>query len=168
MNAYILTVLAAALAAAVIELLSPKGEGGRMAGHVRMIAGLFLLAVLLNPLREGLLLLRSAADGDLVDRLEAVVPTPTPSDYEAAFSENLMFIGKTETEAWVISMLESTYGIPPSGCTVEAVCEADISALTLREVRIALHGKYALENPHPIEAYVTERLQCPCFVTVHP
>ena len=51
MSAYILPLLAASLAAALVELLAPKGDGGRIAAHVRMIAGLYLLVALLNPLR---------------------------------------------------------------------------------------------------------------------
>ena len=46
MSNYILTLLAASLAACMIELLAPKGDGGRTASYVRMIAGLFLLGIL--------------------------------------------------------------------------------------------------------------------------
>ncbi|MBQ9151727.1 MAG: hypothetical protein IJX72_05705 [Clostridia bacterium] len=168
MNAYILTILAASLAAAIIELLAPKGDGGRIAAHVRMIAGLFLLVALLNPLKEGILLLQSAVEGDLTDRLSEAIPNHTPTDYEAAFGDTLTAVGKKEVEAWVASTLENVFGIPSSGYTVEAVCESVETTVTLREVRISLHGKYILENPHPIEAYVTEQLKCSCYVTVHP
>ena len=166
MNAYILTILAASLAAAMIELLAPKGDGDRIAAHVRMIAGLFLLVVLLQPLKEGILLLRSAASGDLTDRLSEAVPDYAPTDYEAAFNDTLTAVGKGEVEAWVASALNTVFSIPPSGCTVEAICEAEETTLILREVRIALHGKYVFENPHLIEAYVSEQLGCACYVTV--
>jgi len=61
---YLLSLLTASLAAAIAELLAPKGEGGRITAHIRMVAGLFLLVALLNPLREGIRLLRDAALGD--------------------------------------------------------------------------------------------------------
>lgn len=166
MSAYILPLLAASLAAALVELLAPKGDGGRIAAHVRMIAGLYLLVALLNPLREGLDLLRSAAEGDLTARLEGSVTAYTPEDYEAFFRASLSALGKDETQAQVTSALESVFGIPSDACAVEAVCESDGETLILREVRIGLKGKYALKNPHPIEKYFADALGCPCYVTV--
>ena len=168
MNAYILTILAASLAAAIIELLSPKGEGGRIASHVRTVAGLFLLVALLGPLREGILFLRSAAEGNLTDRLASMTPDVSPEAYEEAFRDTLVGIGKEETEAWVLSALHTVFGIPSTGCIGAAVCETEGNTLDLREVRISLCGEYVLENPHPIETYIVSQLQCPCYVTVQP
>lgn len=166
MKVYILTILSASLVAAVIELLAPKGEGGRMASHVRLIAGLFLLVALLNPLREGILYLKSAAEGDLTDRMAAVLPDASDEDYQEVFLGVLTDTGAIETEAWVSSALETVFHIPPTACVVEAILETEGGTLTLREVRIALSGDYALEDPHPIEAYMNTQLQCPCYVTV--
>ena len=166
MSAYVLTILSASLAAAVVELLAPKGEGGRIAGHVRMIAGLFLIVALLRPLGEGLRFLASAAEGDLTARLEEALPEGESEDYEEVFGSTLSAVSRAEVEAFVISALDSVFGIPPEDCAVEAVCDTEDSAVSLREVRISLCGGSALENPHPIESYITAQLQCPCYVTV--
>lgn len=168
MNAYIFTILAASVVAAIIELMTPKGEGGRLASHVRMIAGLFLLVALLGPLREGILFLKSAAEGNLTDRLVSITPDVSPDAYEDAFRDTLAGIGKEETEAWVVSALHAVFGIPSTDCTVEAVCEAEGYDLALREIRISLRGDCALKNPHPIEEYIASQLQCPCYVTIQP
>ena len=167
MSAYVLSMLAASLVVAVAELLAPKGEGGRMADSVRMIAGLFLLVALLHPLQEGIRILQEAAEGDLSLHLEDVIPDVGEEDYGEAFHASLATISKGEAEAWVISVLDTVFGISPSSCSVEVLCEADASRVTLLEVRISLHGTSVFEDPHPIEAYVTAHLQCPCFVTVH-
>ena len=166
MNSYILTLLSASLAAAVVELLSPKGEGGKLTSHIRMVAGLFLLVALLDPLRTGLALLRDATEGDLTSRLESMLPHGDPDGYEAAFGDTLTAISRTEVEAYAISALEADFGIPPEACTVSAICSYGGETLTLTELRISLHGSHALTNPHPIEAYFAERLECPCYVTV--
>lgn len=168
MKTYILTILVASLSVAIIELLAPKGEGGHISSHVRMIAGLFLVVALLNPLQEGILFLRSAAEGNLADRLEDMLPEASVENYEEVFLGTITDLGAEETEAWVISVLETVFHIPPAACTVEAVCEAEENSLSLREVRIALSGAYIWEDPHPIETYVSKQLQCPCYVTVHP
>ena len=167
MHAYILTILTASLGAAVVELLAPKGEGGRITGHVRMIAGLFLIVALLDPLREGILFLRSAADGDLTARLEEVLPERDSEDYGKVFDSTLAAVSRAEVEAFVISALGTVFGIPETDCRVEAVCEAEDGTPVLCEVRIALGGDSVFKDPHPIESYVTAQLQCPCHVTVH-
>ena len=165
-NSYVLTLLSASLAAAVVTLLSPKGEGGRMTAQIRMIAGLFLLTALLPPLRTGIDLLRDAVNGDLTARLESMLPHGDTDSYEAAFGDTLTAVSRAEVEAYVRSALEASFGIPPEDCAISAVCVYEEEILTLTELRISLRGTHALDNPHPIEAYFTERLKCPCYVTV--
>ena len=166
MNAYILTLLSASLAAAVAELLAPKGEGGRLVSHVRMVAGLFLLVALLVPLREGITLLLDAAQGDMASRVEELIPEAYQPDYEAVFGDSLAAMGEEEVEAWVMATLESRFGVPADLCLVEGVCAYEAEALAITEVRIALWGGSALTDPHPIEDYFTQQLGCPCSVTV--
>ena len=166
MNAYILTLLSASLAAAVAELLAPKGEGGRTASHIRMIAGLFLLVALLEPLGEGIRLLRDTAEGDPASRVESLLEGGAETDYGAVFGESLTAMGEKEVSFWVTETLETRFGIPSEGCTVSVICAYVEETLTIKEVRICLTGRYVLEDPHPIEAYVTEQLACPCYVTV--
>ena len=166
MKTYILSLLTASLAAAVVELLAPKGEGGRMASHIRMIAGLFLLVALLTPMREGIAFLRDATDGDLSARVEDLIPSGAETDYEAVFGDNLAAIGADEVKSWVTQSMETRFGIPADECTIWATCSYEDETLTVTEVRISLSPAYLLQDPHPIEAYVTEQLGCPCFVTV--
>jgi hypothetical protein len=166
MKTYILTLLAASIAAAVIQLLAPKGEGGKLGEHIRMITGLFLLVSLLTPLKEGIALLRSAAEGELSEHLTVEVPDGALGDYAGVFGDTLSFVGQEEVKAWVVSELETRFGIPSSGCRVSVTCAVEEECLTVSEVRIALRGGYVTENPHPIESRVTEVMGCPCYVTV--
>ena len=166
MTAYVYTLLVSALVAALVELVSPKGEGGKLASSIRMLAGLCLLVALLSPIREGIRLLTSFRDGSLSDGLEALLPEGELPDYEAVFGDTLTAVTEQEVEAWTQSMLASSYGIPAEGCTVSALCHYEAETMTVTEVRIALLGKYALTDPHPIESAVTQALGCPCFVTV--
>ena len=165
MNAYVVSLLGASLAAAVIELLSPRGEGGRTAANVRMIAGLYVIIALLHPLRAGIDLLQNAVTGDLAGQIADRIPS-ADTDFEATFAEHISSLGASEVESWATSVMENRFDIPPSGCRVEAVCHMTDGRLTLTELRIALVGVYAAENPHPIEAYMQEQLGCPCYVTV--
>ena len=166
MKPYVLSLLSASLVAAVVELLSPKGEGGRVASQVRMVAGLFLLVALLGPIREGIDLLRGLADGDLADRMESVIPSDGEVDYQGIFDDRLASIGAEEIRSWMLQTMESRFGVPSDGCSVWAACDCDGETLRVTEVRISLREPYALRDPHPIEDYFSEQLSCPCFVTV--
>ena len=167
MTGYILTLLAASVAVSVIEMLVPKGDGGRLTACVRVVTGLFLLVALLHPLQEGLRILRAVAEGDLTDALEeAVVEEASPEDYQATFYQSLAAVGEEEMEAWVIETLETTFGIPPTGCAVEAICRPEGEGVIPVEIRIGLKGRYALEDPRPLESFYAQRFCCPCYVTV--
>ncbi len=166
MTTYVYTLLASALGLALVELVSPKGEGGKLAASIRMLAGLCLVAVLLSPLREGVRLLSSFRDGTLSERVEEMIPEDALPDYGEVFGNTLTAVTEQEVEAWTLSLLSSVYGIPAEGCAVSALCTYEDETVTITEVRIALMGKYALTDPHPIESAVTQTLGCPCFVTV--
>ena len=166
MTTYVDTLLASALSLALVELISPKGEGGKLAASIRMLAGLCLLTVLLTPLREGARLLSSFRDGILSERVEALIPEGELPDYGEAFGNTLTDVTEQEVEAWTLSLLSSAYGIPSEGCAVSVMCTYEDEIVTIAEVRIALTGKYALTDPHPIESTVTQTLGCPCYVTV--
>ena len=165
MKPYVLSLFGASVAAAVVELLAPRGEGGRLASHVRMIAGLYLVVALISPLRDGIALIQNAVSGNITDEISDRIPF-FDTDYEGVFCENLSSLGQSETEAYVRSTLESEFGIPACDSRVEALCAMKDGVLLITEVRISLAASYATYNPHPIERYIEEAFSCPCYVTV--
>ncbi len=169
MSAYILSLCVAAIAAAVVELLAPRGDGGRLAGSIRMIAGLFLLVALLRPLTDGISYLSAVADGDIADILPDDLPTPA-ENYEATLYAALSDCTAAELEAWVTSTLTTEFAIPREHITVSALCEPATpdSPLSLDELRIGLSGSSALRDPHPIEDYFEKALSVPCYLTISP
>ncbi len=162
MAPYILSLVAASVAAALIELLAPRGEGGRMAAQVRMVAGLFLLVALLNPLRVGLKYLTG-----LGDSVEMGSPSVEPSDYEATLQASVLTLGSAELGAWVKEILASDFSVPPDRVEVIPVWEdSDTLPPPLSELCIVLSGSAMLTDPHPIEAYFSGVLGCPCRVSI--
>ncbi len=160
---YILSLAAAALAAALVELLAPKGSGGRLASGVRMTAGIFLLVALITPLRAGLDLLTHLSDGDLE------LPAVAVPDYESTFQDALLSLGESELTVHVTEILQSEFDIPPDLVSVVPVWrDSGEVPPPLHELCVVLSGKAMLENPHPIEAYFTDTLGVPCRVSVSP
>lgn len=166
MQTYMLTLFSAALLAALVGLLAPEGEGGRLTSQLRMVAGLLLLLALLEPLRSGLSYLRALSEGDLPVPWNDPLSEPTLENYEEGLEATLIAVGQGEVEAYVKEVLETVFHIPREYATVGGVWDTEGEAMTLVELRIALRGAYALENPHPMEAYFSERLGCPCYVTL--
>ncbi len=165
MTPYILSLAAASLAAALVELLAPKGEGGRLAAGIRMVAGLFLLVALLSPLRAGLELLVGLSDGT-VD-LPVGVPSVEAEDYESTLQASILSLGEAELTAWVGETLRTAFGVSPEEAEVIPVwAESEALPPPLAEVYILLSGTAALEDPHPIEAYFADALGCSCRVSV--
>ncbi len=161
MTAYILSMLAAALLCAVVELLAPKGEGGRLASGVRMVAGLFLLVALLAPLRAGLDVLSDFVGQDID------TPAEDAEGYESAWEASILALGHAELTAWVTETLTTEFGIAADCVEVVPVWgESDTVTPPLSEVCIVLSGRAMAEDPAPIEAYFAAALGCPCRVSV--
>ncbi len=163
---YILPLLAASFAAAMVELLAPRGEGGKLAAAVRMCAGLFLLVSLLTPLRAGIALLSDLADeASEIPGIE--IDAPDASDYESTLQASLVALGEHELHAWVCETLQTRFAIPPDHVEVIFVW-ADTPDLPppLGEVCLVVSGTAIFEDPHPIESYFTATLGIPCRVSV--
>ncbi len=167
MTPYILSLLAATLTAAVVELLAPRGDGGRLAAYVRMVAGLILLVALIFPLSAAVDYLSAAADGSLTDDiLSEFLPDVPPADYEDVFGEQLTAVTAAEVERWVSETLVTRFSIPEGDAAISVHADLTADSPVLTEVRIALGGASAFRDPHPIEAHIADALGCPCYVTV--
>ena len=175
MSAVCIPLLLTAVGAAIIERLLPDKDGGAT-GAARFVAGLCLLIALLQPLLNGISLLRalSASDGtSLAERLNSQWTQNAPSDQAlgeenqaALFADQLAAMGKEQVEAWVSASLNDRFGIPPADAKVTAACTSDGSTVTLTDVWISLTGTAVFTNPHIIEDWFEERLNCPCRVSV--
>lgn len=162
--AYVYGFILTAVMAVLVEMLVPAG--GKLGGHVRLVAGLCLLVALIGPIREGIGLLRSAADGSW----EWGIPEEFPeidTDYEGMLGDHLASLGQREMEAWVSTTLTERFGIPAERATVTATVTAGEGGVpVLRHIHIRLTGSSVFKNPHEVEAFFTEQLGCPCTVAV--
>lgn len=166
MNQYVLSILAATLLAAVTEKLAPAGEGGRMAAHVRFLTALFLIVALITPVKDAVTYLKGLTTDDVSGIVNDWVDLPEQGDYSEVLGSTLTAVTAEEAEGWLKKILAERFSIPADTCTLWVGCVSDGTAVTFSEVRIALSGASALKDPHPIEAYVSEMLGCPCYVTV--
>lgn len=167
MTDYVYAFIFTAVAAVIVEMLATTGTGGRLGGAARLVAGLCMLVMLLDPLQEGISFIRSLADG----RMELTWEGETSADesyYKDILQEELAGLGRSEVAAWVTAVMDSQFGIPAENHTVTvSVTPAEDGGLpAVTGITIVLHGASVFENPHQIEAYITDRSGYPCTVAI--
>ena len=159
MKTYFLSVLAVALVAGICEEILPEGSAHR---HLRLAAGLCVLAVLVLPAKDALMGL-----SDFVTRIDlsGLVATETGAgeDYEALFSDAMQSHSAKEAGDRLAALVGSAFGIDAGDCRAEVELSADGSA---SRVLITLSGRGILQDPHAIILYVNGLLACPCDVAV--
>lgn len=163
MKEYLLTLVAAALIAALIGILSPDGERGGIAKHLKLLTSLFLICVLISPLHSVLTGLKDLANGNLS------LPnfgTDTEDDYRQQMDEALDGATESYFSDMLTQTLESQFSIATGdvACRVEWVREGETHK-PLR-VTVILSGKAIWKDPKPIEDFVSELLGCECRTAI--
>ncbi len=164
MKQYLMGLFALALCCAVVELLSPEGEGGGIARHVRLMSGLCLLSVAISPLaawaEQGgspLVALSNALD-EWIAQSEA-----SGESFEARWEEQSEQLDLTVAAETVAEMIEQRFALAASDCRVTLATDGEA---TLTEVRVALSGRAIWTNSQEIQRYIRETLGVSCTVYI--
>lgn len=172
-DVWIPLLLTSAGAAIAVRLIPRRAATAKT---VRMAAALCLLVCLLSPLAESAALLKETLlsdPGALADRLSSLQdPGDVPLlpqggvDADSLFENELTSLAASNVETWVQSRLRDTFGISPDHASVTVSCSSDGQSLRTEGVWIVLRGRAVISDPHVIEAWFSERLGCPCAVSV--
>lgn len=160
MTRYFLGLLAFAVCCAVVELLTPSGEGGGVAGHIKWMSGLCLLCVLVTPIAEIL------SEGNLIDRLEGALDEwltegeQAEEEYQDQWKEQYEHMDATYAEASIAYLLQEKFEILPEDMAVRI--KADATGERIEAVYVGLGGRAVWLNAHEIEAYIESMLGCEC------
>ena len=162
MKAYLLSLITAALVAALVNILTPNGDRGGIAAHQRLITSLFLVCVLIAPAEGVIKSLRNFADGDLLEFLPN--DSPTQKDYQEQMNDAL----NASSERYFTQMLTQTlceaFAIPSD--EVRCAVSWDKTESTPTRVTVILSGASIWKDPHAIEDFVTELLGCECITAI--
>ena len=152
MKGYIISVIGISIIGSVISMLSPDGEGGGISKHIRLVYGLCVVIVCINPINE---MINYINELDIVSILE---PTESESDryeeifdgaYEAAEVDNL--------KNGIKQILNDRFGIDGSECKVSVTLNENRE---FSRVIITLFGSAVWKNTNEIEAYLGNILRC--------
>ncbi|MBR2621305.1 MAG: stage III sporulation protein AF [Clostridia bacterium] len=163
MREYIIGLFALALCCAIVELLTPEGEGGGIARHIKLMTGLCLLCVLVTPLVS---LVRMGAD--LPARLEEAlsdwpaIKEQADQEFTDRWQEEYEQMDATLASQTIAHMLQERFSVASGDVSVEVRLDENQSHIA--QIRIALSGRAIWLNTHEIERFIVETFDCECII----
>ena len=164
MRQYLMSLFVLALCCAVIELLSPEGEGGGIARHIRLLSGLCLLLVALSPIvswteqaASPLEALSSALD-DWIAQSEV-----SGDAFKERWEQQSEQIDLSLAAETVAEMIEEHFSLAASDCRVSLKTDGHGQ---LKEVCVALSGRAIWVDAQQIQTMVRKTLGCACTVYI--
>ena len=163
MGTYLISLIAAALVASLVGILTPEGERGGIARHMRLLIALVLLCTLIAPIKETITSLMDFAGGE----------SPLPEigdvgeeDYQKELEEAMSISSKTYLIQLLTQALEREFSITSGEvrCAVRWSDGGSEARPTL--VTVILSGRAIWCDPTPIEQYVTSLFGCECVTAI--
>jgi hypothetical protein len=161
MRGYFLGLLAFAICCAVVEFLTPTGEGGGVAGHIKWMSGICLLCILITPIAQAI-----SSGEDVLRRLEQALDDwldggeSAKEEYDDRWQEQYEQMDIRYAEAAISLMLQQKFEIAPKEVTVRA--QPDDTGARITAVHVGLSGNAVWHNTHDLEAYIEQTLGCEC------
>ncbi len=159
MREYLTGLFVLGVCCCVVELISPAGEGGGIARHIKLMSGLCLLCTLLSPF---LWLLQNGET--LPEQLKQWVDEwsesgeDTQQDYTDRWQAESEQMDIAYAEQTVASMLQQQFSLAERSCRVEICLNTDHTSI--REMRVALSGQAIWINTHDMENYIQTTFGC--------
>ena len=153
--------LAASLVATLVSLLSPDGERGGVAKHTRLLTSLFLVCVMIAPLKGAISALQNWQSGDLtLPWLENV----EENDYQEDMQEALDTASRDYFTKMLTQTLEQKF-LMDVGDVRCAVHWSD-GGSSPEKVTVILSGSAIWKDPKEIQSCVRSLLSCECAVAI--
>lgn len=160
---YLLSVIGASLLAALIGILSPKGEGDGIAKHMRLLTSLFLICVLISPIKTVTEALSGWISGEVSFPWEG---EELESDYREQMNEAIESASKEYFINTLTETLRTQFSMEAGSVRCQVKWENAGEELRPVRVTVILSGGAIWKNPELIEAFVEELLGCECITAI--
>lgn len=163
MTAYLFSIIGASLVAALIGILSPEGEGGGIAKHLRLLTALFLLCTLIAPLKNAMQML-----AELADREWKLPQTDSSdsADYHDRLEEALENASTSYFTQMLTQALENTFSIETGQVRCNIQWSQKDDQWKPNRVTVILSGAAIWKDPEKLESFVRELLGCECVTAI--
>ena len=156
MKSYLISAVYVAIFAGIVLLLAPKGKGGSMERHIKLLASLAFISVMIQP---AVSFFRSIEIPDF--NIETVYYA-----YEEELYETLITLEKSELEKGLKTLISQNFSINEGNVDVTVTVILQDDSPKTEKVLVRLSGTAILCNTNDIEDYVSGLLncQCNCFI----
>ena len=156
MKSYIISAVYVAVFAGIVLLLAPKGKGGSMERHIKLLVSLAFISVMIQP---AVSFFRSIEIPDF--NIETVSYA-----YEEELYENLINLEKSELEKGLKTLISKNFLINEENVDVTVTVALQNDVPKTEKVYVRVSGLAILCNTNDIEDYVSTLLGCRCICFV--
>lgn len=159
MKEYVIGLFALSIVCAMVELLSPEGEGGGMVRHIKWVGGLCLLCVLCFPLAA---LLQEG--GDLPEKMFSAIDQwlgegeKMEEQYQELWQDEQQKLDLAYAQDAIEQMICREFGLLED--EVSVLAEADEQEKLLTYVRVGLSKGAIWTNTHQVEEFIQKMFGC--------
>ena len=163
MKSYFIALLAATLLSVLILHLAPEGERGGLSKHVRLVASLFVVCILLSPIQALIQELPRWLEGDWL----TVTDSPTEGDaYKERMEEAIDQASKDYFTDLLTQALCAELSLEQKDLQCRVMWDPEKDEPTPTGVTVLLSGKAIWKDPTHIRRTVDALIGCPCEIII--
>ena len=146
----------------LISILAPEGEGGGLARNNRLVLGLCVVLVCINPIKNIIIEIKSLDIGSIVE-----VPDSEEERYEGYLGGAYTDAEVANLKSGIYTMLEDRFSVPRENSSVAVkLRQGEGNARALESISITLYGGAIFKNTTEIEDYFGEIFNCEIITVI--
>lgn len=157
---YIVMVVCVCVSSSIVTLLAPEGESG-IGRQVRVAAGIVTALAVIAPLIGMIEEIGEIDISGIVSEQD-----DKTEEYQSIFEGQIGKFEEENTKDGIKSILEKSFDIDPSECSVAVSFDEDNGEKRLKRVSITLYGSAIWSDSSAIEGYLRELLECEIILAV--
>lgn len=161
MKEYLLSLLVASMLLTLVGILSPKGSGGGLSGHVRLVAALVWICLLVVPLFRLIGEIPYLPSNTILSTQE-----PESPDYQAQLDEALNEASKEYFCDMLTQSLEEKFSLAAGTVRCAVRWAQTESGIKPEEVTVVLSGSAIWQSPALLEDFVSDLIGCGCIIVI--
>ena len=159
---YILSVMCISIIGSLISMLSPEGEGGGIGKNIRLIFGLCVVLVCINPIKDIVLQIKDLDFDSIIE-----LPDGEGDRYDEIFDSSYSSAEIENLKEGIKQMLFDRFNIDGTECSVLVkVTSAGEGKSRLEHIFITLYGSAIFKNTDEIEEYIGKIFGCEVITAI--
>ena len=154
MKEYIISIVLVSLICSIVKIISPNAEGEGLSGHIKLVCGLCIICVVINPAIKAVEWIGNLDFSEIADVSQ---DKDKYEEYESVFNEYLSLSQSDYIKTQIKLILQDKFGIDLSEVDVKLyIIEDENGAKQLERVTLLLCGGAVLKDSVEIEACISE------------